>query len=224
MTPVRAVTALIHGARKHAHTVMVSETDSMDDEALPSTPCRKNVFETPVRMALQSLRTSSLSYLITSSPIQSMLEPPSFAPCTISPAVARHWNLLTTIPEMVLESALQEELAKAKAKLDVQKTHVIALQSSWVLNGIYVEDVRGQLAAQEEAKKNKQKKGRLVADGRPRLYTVKQFTQEVKAHTEETIRKEAEAKSRKEQHAAKAVTAEGQKVAEAEQVAQNKEI
>ena len=125
---------------------------------------------------------------------------------------------------MVLESALQEELAKAKAKLDVQKTHVIALQSSLVLNGIYVEDVRGQLAAQEEAKKNKQKKGRLVADGRPHLYTAKQFTQEVKAHTEETIQKEAEAKSCKEQHVAKAVTAEGQKVAEAERVAQNKEI
>ena len=125
---------------------------------------------------------------------------------------------------MVLESALQEELAKAKAKLDVQKTHLIALQSSLVLNGIYVEDVRGQLAAQEEAKKNKQKKGQLVADGRPCLYTVKQFTQEVKVHTEETIQKEAKAKSRKEQRAAKAVTAEGQKVAEAEPVVQNKEI
>ena len=74
-TPVRAVTALIHGARKRAHTVMMSETDSTDDEALPSTPCCKNVFKTPVRMALQSLRTSSLSYLITSSPIQSTLDP-----------------------------------------------------------------------------------------------------------------------------------------------------
>ena len=141
MTPVRAVTALIHGARKHTHTVMVSETDSTDDKALPSTLCHKNVFETPVRTALQSLCTSSLSYLITSSPIQSTLEPPSFAPCTISPAGACCLNLLTTIPETVLESALQEELAKAKVKLDVQKTHLIALQSSLVLNSIYIEDV-----------------------------------------------------------------------------------
>ncbi|KIJ97147.1 hypothetical protein K443DRAFT_10079 [Laccaria amethystina LaAM-08-1] len=152
-----------------------------------------------------------------SSPIQSTVDPPSFTPCTISPPVARHLNLLGTIPETALESELQEELAKAKAKLDVQKTHLIALQSSLVLNGIYIEDVRGQLAAQEEAQKNKQKKGRLVADGRPRLYTAKEFMQQVKTHTEETIRKEAEAKLRKEQRATKAITAEGQKIAEAEQ-------
>ena len=95
---------------------------------------------------------------------------------------------------------------------------------SLVLNGIYIEDVWSQLAAQEEAKKNKQKKGQLVADGQHHLYTAKQFTQEVKVHTEETIWKEAEAKSRKEQRAAKAVITEGQKVAEAERVVQNKEI
>jgi hypothetical protein len=204
--------------------VVVSDTDSTDDEALPSTPHHKNMFKTPVRTALQSLCTSSLSYLIMSSPIQSTVDPPSFTPCTISPPVARHLNLLGTIPETALESELQEELAKAKAKLDVQKTHLIALQSSLVLNGIYIEDVRGQLAAQEEAQKNKQKKGRLVADGRPRLYTAKEFMQQVKTHTEETIQKEAEAKLRKEQRATKAITAEGQKIAEAEQVSQKKVI
>ncbi|KIJ93540.1 hypothetical protein K443DRAFT_12789 [Laccaria amethystina LaAM-08-1] len=90
---------------------------------------------------LSSLCTLSMSYLITlSSPIQSMVEPPSFTPCIISSPATCHLNLLNAIAETVLKSELQEESAKAKAKLDVQKTHLIAMWSSFVLNGIHIED------------------------------------------------------------------------------------
>jgi hypothetical protein len=87
-----------------------------------------------------------------------------------------------------------------------------------------VSNIRGQLTAQEEVVKNKKKEGRLVSDGRPQLYTAKQFTEEVRAHTEMVNKKATEKRIRKEKCATRAATMGSYKAAEVACLAQNKVI
>jgi hypothetical protein len=165
-----------------------------------------------------------MSYLITSSPIQSTSQPPSFTPVVISPQQPNHTQLLSASAETICELELQEALREAIAKTEHQEANLIDIQSLMVLNGIYVSDIQGQLTAQEEVAKNKKKEGHLVSDGHPRLYTAKQFTEEVRAHTEMVNKKATEKCIRKEKRATRAATMGGYKVAEVAGLVQNKVI
>ncbi|KAJ7438774.1 hypothetical protein B0H11DRAFT_1689936, partial [Mycena galericulata] len=142
---------------------------------------------------------SSFSYLVTSSPIQSTSAPPTFTSLPISPAKRRkmHYDgLLRTVPSTVLEEELQNSVRELLATNKNQKSQMISMQSSLVLNGAYCDLVRGQLAAQEEDKKAK-KSGRLVGDGLPRLLTSTEFVRRVVAFHEAAEAKEAELLQRK---------------------------
>ncbi|KAJ7937487.1 hypothetical protein B0H13DRAFT_1852458 [Mycena leptocephala] len=103
--------------------------------------------------AFQSLRSSSSGFIISSSPIQSTSHLPAMQTDTISPSKQkkiRHASLLSAVPSTVLEEELQNALREVLAKNAAQKTRLIAMQSSLVLNGAYCDVVRGQLEAQEE--------------------------------------------------------------------------
>ncbi|KAJ7793214.1 hypothetical protein B0H14DRAFT_3159747 [Mycena olivaceomarginata] len=135
------------------------------------------------------VRSSSAAFLVSSSPIQSTSTPPTFIPVPISPysrKKARYSDLLVVPPSNVLEEELQNSVRELLAANKEQKSLLISMQSSLVLNGAYCDLVRGQLPAQEESKKSK-KKGKLVGDGMPRLLTSKDFPK----------KKEAEMKKRR---------------------------
>ncbi|KAJ7814819.1 hypothetical protein B0H14DRAFT_2315939, partial [Mycena olivaceomarginata] len=141
----------------------------------------------------QMVHLSSAAFLVSSSPIQSTLTPPTFVPVPISPYSHKKacYSDLVVPPSNMLEEELQSSVCELLAANKEQKSLLISMQSSLVLNGAYCDLVRGQLAAQEESKKSK-KKGKLVGDGMPRLLTSKDFVCCVKAAEE----KEAEMKKR----------------------------
>ncbi|KAJ7937495.1 hypothetical protein B0H13DRAFT_1504863, partial [Mycena leptocephala] len=137
------------------------------------------------------LRTTSSAFPVTSSPIQSSSEPPHLAPTEISPEKARDMFLLSAEATTGLERELQGALRKEQDRNTTQKRQMLAMQSALVLNGAYVDVVRGQLAAQEKKKKGN-KKGLLVGDGLPRLLTSREFVQRV-AEFEQQATEKAEA-------------------------------
>ncbi|KAF7347280.1 HTH CENPB-type domain-containing protein [Mycena venus] len=193
-TPVRVMTDLLYRARERAKKARIEHTldsETEDDNAPesptpqgdnPSPPRRRRLpavdpFETPVRNAITSLRATSSAFLVSSSPIQSSSDPPPNPTTEISPEKATDVFLLAAEPSTALERELQAALKKAHEKNTSQKRQMIAIQSALVLNGAYVDVVRGQLAAQEKKKGRGNKKGRLVGDGLPRLLTARDFVQ-----------------------------------------------
>ncbi|KAF8961219.1 hypothetical protein BDZ97DRAFT_1606419, partial [Flammula alnicola] len=118
----------------------------------------------------------------------------------------------------------QKALMEVNTINSARKQQLITMQSSLVLNGAYVDSVRHQLEAQEEAKKNKQKKGRLVGDGLPRLLTSRSFTERVRDHTAEVAKKADEAEARKTARQARAPIMAEYKAAAAERVAKNRAL
>ncbi|KAJ7322818.1 hypothetical protein DFH08DRAFT_712337 [Mycena albidolilacea] len=144
------------------------------------------------------VRSSSAAFLVSLSPIQSTSTPPTFIPIPISPysrKKARYSDLLIVPPSNVLEEELQNSVRELLAANKEQKSLLISMQSSLVLNGAYCDLVRGQLAAQEESKKSK--KGKLVGNGIPRLLTSKDFVRCVVAFQKAAEEKEAEMKKRR---------------------------
>ncbi|THU82179.1 hypothetical protein K435DRAFT_591595, partial [Dendrothele bispora CBS 962.96] len=87
------------------------------------------------------------------------------------------------------EEELQLALKTLTQKYRLLKEKALSLQSSLVLNSMYCERLREQLAAQEEAKK-RVSKARLMGDGMPKLLTSKEFISRVDAFTREAEEKE----------------------------------
>ncbi|KAF8174027.1 hypothetical protein K438DRAFT_1610299, partial [Mycena galopus ATCC 62051] len=109
---------------------------------------------------------------------------------------ARYSALLSVPPSNVHEEELQNSVHELLAANKQQKSQIITLQSSLVLNGAYCDLVRSQLAAQEESKKAK-KNGRLLGDGMPRLLTSNEFVRRVEAFHKAAEKKEAELTKRR---------------------------
>ncbi|KAJ7231775.1 hypothetical protein C8J57DRAFT_1146804, partial [Mycena rebaudengoi] len=185
----------MHQRTKRPH----SPEDDADEDGTDTQAERHQSFTSYLDNSLRTIRTSSSAFLVTSSPIQSTSTPPIFTPVAISPhkhKKMRYERLLTSIPSTVLEEDLRASLREVMTINKQQKTQLISMQSSLVLNGAYCDLVRGQLAAQEDSKKAK-KKGRLVGDGMPRLLTSTEFARRVVAFNEEAQAKQAELVKRK---------------------------
>ncbi|KAF8239095.1 hypothetical protein L208DRAFT_1374829 [Tricholoma matsutake] len=114
-----------------------------------------------------------MSFLITSSPVQSTLQLHPMSPNYVSPEKACY-ELLDVVPVTEMEQKLQATLNVATIKTLQQKKQIVAMQSAAVLNGAYCDLICGQLAAQEESKKRKQK-GHLVGNGLPHLLSSQKF-------------------------------------------------
>ncbi|KAJ7086060.1 hypothetical protein B0H15DRAFT_782219 [Mycena belliarum] len=175
---------------------------------------------------MNSLRTSSSGFLITSSPVQSTSAPPVFTPAALSPRKETsrlHQRLLAAIPSTILEEELQGALRQLLKKNASQKSQIITMQSSLVLNGAYCDLVRGQLAAQEESKKKKAK-GRLVGDGLPRLLTAAAFVDRVVAFNDAAEKNAAELATRKATRTERSTVMDEWKALEKDRKARNMEI
>ncbi|KAF8143793.1 hypothetical protein K438DRAFT_1454797, partial [Mycena galopus ATCC 62051] len=124
-----------------------------------------------------------------------------------------------TALERELQIALRREQGKSKA----QKLRLISMQSAMVLNGAYVDLVRGQLEAQEKKKSDK-RKGRLVGDGLPRLLTSREFVNRVAEFERNAREKEEALKARQASRAEKTSALKQWKELDDARKARNKEI
>ncbi|KAF8148314.1 hypothetical protein K438DRAFT_1779644 [Mycena galopus ATCC 62051] len=216
-TPVRVMTDLLYRAHAHAKKARLrGESDSEEETdndnwpesptpqgENPSPPRRRRIpappvdpFATPVRQAITSLQATSSAFLVSSSPIHASSTPPRLLPTEISPDKARDVFLLSAEPTTALERELQTALRREQERSRTQKQRLVAMQSALVLNGAYVDLVRGQLAAQEKKKSDK-KRGRLVGDGLPRLLTSREFVRRVTEFEKNAREKEEGLKQRK---------------------------
>ncbi|KAJ7120325.1 hypothetical protein C8R44DRAFT_588239, partial [Mycena epipterygia] len=118
----------------------------------------------------------------------------------------------------------QAALRKAHEKNTSQKRQMIAIQSALVLNGAYVDLVRGQLAAQEKKKDRGNKKGRLVGDGLPRLLTARDFVRRVTEFEQDTAQKAEALKKRKVTREEKSEALKEWKVLDDQRKERNREI
>ncbi|KAJ7333288.1 hypothetical protein DFH08DRAFT_612660, partial [Mycena albidolilacea] len=170
------------------------------------------------------LHTTSSAFLFGSSPIQSSSNPPQNLAAEISLEKAMDTFLLSTEPSMALERELQAALRESKEKNMHQKRQMVTLQSALVLNGAYVDVVRGQLAAQEQKKSHGNKKGRLVGDGSPHLLTSREFVRRV-TEFEQAAREKAESlQKRKATREEKSEAMKRRKVLDNQRKERNKEI
>ncbi|KAJ7435692.1 hypothetical protein FB451DRAFT_1019734 [Mycena latifolia] len=196
----------------------------------PSPPRRRRIpappadpFATPVRHAITSLQATSSAFLVSSSPIHASSTPPRFPAAEISPEKARDVFLLSAEPTTALERELQTALRRELERNKTQKQRLVAMQSALVLNGAYVDLVRGQLAAQEKKKSDK-KKGRLVGDGLPRLLTSREFVRRVTEFEKNARKKEEGLKQRKADREEKSAAMKEWKELDEARKARNKEI
>ncbi|KAF8214708.1 hypothetical protein K438DRAFT_1497735, partial [Mycena galopus ATCC 62051] len=118
----------------------------------------------------------------------------------------------------------QAALKKAHKKNRDQKHQMVAMQSALVLNGAYVDAVRGQLAAQEKKKARGNKKGRLVGDGLPRLLTMRDFVNRVAEFERDATKKAEELQQRKATRQEKSDVMKEWKVLDDQRKERNKEI
>ncbi|KDQ33603.1 hypothetical protein PLEOSDRAFT_1073814 [Pleurotus ostreatus PC15] len=218
-TPVRAVTNMLYSVCQR--TKALRQSDDTHDSVDNTTP---NPFDTPTREVVSSLQAStSASFLISSSPIQSTSQLAPYASITISPRKPRYKDLLEPIPLTILEADLQNALRKLIEKNEEQKDQLVTMQSMLVLNGAYCDVVRGQLEAHEESRK-RNKKGRLVGDGLPRLLTGHEFLRRVAAFHKAAEDQEEALKQRRATRAEKSKARKECKELEKERKAQNKVI
>jgi hypothetical protein len=184
-TPVKIITDLLHDMHERRRLEAEQSDDEMDMD-LPTNPAHALV-----RTAIGGLTSTSASFLVTSSPVQSTSRLPTFDTFSVSPDVPRNADLLDMIPTTDHEQKLQRALREANEREAYHKGCIVGLQASAILNGAYVDVVRGQLEAQEE-KKKKKKKGRLVGDGLPRLLTAAAFVNRVVQFEADKVQKAAD--------------------------------
>jgi len=124
----------------------------------------------------------------------SQAHPPTIDPIMISPPKPQYSDLLTYHLQTEREKLLQLALHDVEVRDAYQKGQLRGQQATIVLQMMYCERIRQQLAKQEE-KKEKRKKGRLMGDGLPRLLNDAEFVAWVLEH-EEMQREEATVKSK----------------------------
>jgi hypothetical protein len=176
-SPVRKVVDLIsqHQAWKRRHEEMEASGDMQKTTATSSNPSY-----TPVWCALASLATTSASFLVSNSPIQSMSVLPTLFTVTISPPKQQDMRILNTAPSTELEAQLQDALQASNAIVKAQKSIITAMQAQSILQSMYLEGVRGTMQAQEEKKSKKRKTENIKMDGRCKILTQADIIEGVK--------------------------------------------
>jgi hypothetical protein len=125
--------------------------------------------------AVNQLASTSTSFLVSSSPLNSRSALPTFKPMTISPfQILRYADLLSQPVQTSHEHDLHNALAQSEARDVVRKEHMVSMQAGVVLANICASKMQGQLQAWEERKKKKVLK-RLMGDGKAKLFSGDDF-------------------------------------------------
>ncbi|KAK0431516.1 hypothetical protein EV421DRAFT_1853303 [Armillaria borealis] len=141
---------------------------------------------------LDSLTTSSGSFLVLSSSLQSSSSPLKYATSVISPMKQKYNDILSQQLWTELEASLQKALRESDERNMLQKGAMIGMQVAAVLQNIYVSQSQLQLQSAEE--KGTKKRGGIMGDGMPKMMTGDDFFNVVTAHekaAEEAKKKKA---------------------------------
>jgi hypothetical protein len=206
-TPVQLLTNLI---RKVSEPAEVVESASAPNAAqhMPNSDAGPNMTHSPVKAALDNLKSTTAGFVISSSPIRSRSHLPIAPMARITPKRrpgTRYPELLNVEPETDREGLLQRALHRTEAREARHEGHVIAIQASLVLMQKYCDRVRSQLESHEKKtkKRGQGKNKRLHGDGLPQLLTGDEFFSRVvhaeEAHGKEVAEKEAR-KGRRDEH------------------------
>ncbi|KAJ8085493.1 hypothetical protein PM082_004309 [Marasmius tenuissimus] len=200
-TPVRIVSDMILGvderARKRAAELSPPVTPSRQrvnqrlrvesNTPAPELPRMGGIpdpFQTPVKNGISALRGTSVSFLLTKSPIcASSAALPEFPTIQLSPMNSTQNPALDGPPVTLREEELLRAYRALQRKYESLKEKAVLLQSAMVLNTIYCDCLREQLTAQDEAKKQTKSNKRLMGDGMPRLLTSEAFVKRVEDFT-----------------------------------------
>lgn len=172
--------------------------------------------------ALAQLAEGPLAYLVSAeTPITSESPTPASASRLIHPPPKVFDPLF--VPKTKMEQSLLAELRESETREEVLRHHVADLQAANVLNELYCSKLRGQLAHQDEKKKKKKVKGRLMEDGLPCFLSGDEFYRKVVEHDEAQKREEREKEARKKTRGAKAEAIAQWKKSEEARKERNKE-
>lgn len=236
-SPVRVLADAIH-QYQNAHSVenpfrsSSTQTPSSFFESLthlspnnavagPSTPSPLDDFS---RTVVNSLASTSASFLVSSSPLHSSSQFPRYIPASISPSRKRKSKLLDFEPETQREWALQQGLVAAHEREAAQKAMMGGMQSTIILQGMYCDSLHGQLAAQEEAKNNSKKRGKLMGNGLPCYLSGDAFYTRVVDHEKAAADEEVAKQARKEGREQRAAVLEEWKKTEEARKKRNREL
>jgi hypothetical protein len=151
-----------------------SDDDRMDEDPLRtlSPSGQQAIIPDIVCTAFGSLASTSTSFLLSPSVVQSTSRIPTLIPSIISPAKQHYANLTDPMPETPRERLLQDAVREMEAQETVLKRKLAEAQVGTVLSNSYCVRVKGQLAEKE---KKKGKSTRLVGDGMPIYMTDEEF-------------------------------------------------
>ena len=149
----------------------------------------------PIRVAIQELQSTSGRHLVTKTPPRSTHKIPKFTPYTISPLKMRRYSdFIDDVPLTQRETTLLKEWQNAEQRDDRRKQAMIEMQGTVILQNMYCQTVQNHLYGREQKEKAK-KKGVLV-DGMPKLLDHDSFYAAVENYEEEAKRKASEKEER----------------------------
>lgn len=180
-TPVHVLSNALTQCHKRPHA------DS--DTSSASSPVRGHIIDNDdifavAQTARKDLANSSGSFLVSSSPIQSSSNVPTYSHPSLSPL--RRLASSKLKPRTQNEKILAGKLKEVTTVVNYQRATIVA-------QGEYVGAVRAQLATSE---KKKQPRGRLPIDSNARLVSDDDFTARVEAWEKEQERQKEQAAKR----------------------------
>ncbi|KAG1736634.1 uncharacterized protein EDB91DRAFT_1055524 [Suillus paluster] len=165
-SPVKALATIIH---------------QYHEDQTPQSTLLTPHWNTLVGQALDDLASSSVSFLVSDTPITSQDQLPAFTPTSFTPTHKQKHAVLDHQPETEHEHECHDALREAYKHEDYYKGALYGMQSTAVLQEMYCKTLLSQLAAQEE-KKLARKREKLVGDRLPRLLTGDKFYRSVVDH------------------------------------------
>jgi hypothetical protein len=197
-SPIKLVAKLLRDLTNKDH----------DDEIITGLPApNSNAEDLPIPVdiptlpaavteTLKRLSNTSLAFLVSATPYSPETQIRHNVARPISPLGNRYADLLSIEPKTPNEYVLLDALRDAKARTEGLKRQVLELQAATVLNEMYCNMLRGQLAHQNKKKNTPKGAGKLVGDGLPRLLSGDEFYEKVVEHTERQKREEREKKEK----------------------------
>lgn len=147
--------------------------------------------------ALQSLSQSNLTYLLSSKRPVLSTDPMHHTPSQPIVSSDNFVDALSIILEMQNEILLMASLQEAQKTTKNLQHQVIDLQASNILNKLYCNKLRFQLAYKEEKKGKDSERGKLISDGLPKMLTSNEFHERIVEFTRWQKEKEVEKEVRK---------------------------
>jgi hypothetical protein len=207
-SPVRVMEDMIH--RQLAREAAISQNDAEEDASPEETRLHPSdcvvppQISTPVRVAINTLASTSAAFLVSKTPPSSRVNPPRFTPYTVSPLKRRQEPILDDEPQTEREVALIQALREADERDTWRKRAMIGMQATTVLQGMYIAKVQGHLEEHEKRAAKKKSGNRLFGDGYGKLLTGDDFynsSLEIEEQAKQKAEEKVERARMREEHA-----------------------